>query len=73
MVETELNLTGSEDIGVDAGDEFPDSFVDRRSLDTFQSSSVEGKTLQCDPCFYTRMSFCRPRLLLRSNCQLPVL
>jgi len=34
----------NEDIGVDVDDEFQDLFVDRRSPNAFQSSSLEGKT-----------------------------
>ena len=46
VVDTELNLTGNEDI--DVGDEFQDLFVDRRSLNLYQSSSSEGKIYRCE-------------------------
>jgi len=41
VVETELSLSGNEDVGVD--DDFEELFVDRRSLNLFQTSSVDGE------------------------------
>jgi len=46
-VDTEVNLTDNEYVDVD--DEFQDIFVDRRSLNMFQSSPVEGKTVRISP------------------------
>jgi len=49
VLETALSLSGNEDIGVD---DFQDLLVDRRSLNVFQTSSVDGETYQYY--FYTR-------------------
>jgi len=42
VLETEFSLSDNDDIGVD--EDFQDLFVDRRSLNMFQTSSVDGET-----------------------------